>query len=130
MGAQVFSADEAINEGSTAEYETVFNDADADGTQLDEAAITAILATLKDHDSGEVVNNRNRQDVRNANGGSLAADGTFTLRLDPDDNDIIAPVAHLQARRLTLEVTYLRAGGETGYLNHEVIYYVVNLQDV
>lgn len=132
MAITHFDDDEAVNEESDSEYACTFHDAGAGAEQLDSDAITAIAATLSDVKTGAIINARDEQDVLNANGGTLATDGAFTLRLDADDNAIqgtgTSPL--FEQHRLTLEVTYNRTGGGIGHLNHEVRFFVKKLADV
>ena len=72
-----------VNAGESAKWSCTFSDLNSE--TLDADAITAITLTLKD-ESGNVVNSRSSQTVRNANGGTLAASGAFALILSPLDN--------------------------------------------
>jgi hypothetical protein len=142
MAIKRFDDGDAVDEKSDAEYECTF--IDAAGGALNAAAITAITATLKDVPTDAVINSRDAQNVRNINGGTLAADGKFTLQLGELDNILVGtpPAADvfesgwkrtgeaLEEHRLTLRVTYTKAGGGTGKLNHEVRFFVQSLEDV
>ncbi len=67
------------------------------GTLLDEMMQpvpvqgTSINATLYDKASGEIINGRDHQDIKNTNGGSLGADGAFAFVGDPEDSVIVDP---------------------------------------
>lgn len=127
-----FQSTDAIPEESDAEYTCTFHDAGPDAEQLDSAAILSLTATLVDVSTNEIINGRNEQDVLNTNGGTLTSEGVFTLRLSgPDDNLVITErrSVRLEQHRLTLMATYNRVGG-TGYLNHEVTFFVRRLYDV
>jgi hypothetical protein len=72
------------------------------------------------------INGRAGQSVLNANGGTLAPAGAFSLTLSAADNRAASGNAQrLQLRRLTLVVTF-----STGTLTHEVVYAVRALADV
>lgn len=96
------------------------------GLALDPASVTTFVLTLRDVASGAIVNGRDSQDVRNANGGSLAAGGAFQMIFGPLDNAIIGTPAAgtLQERRATFKVAFTN-----GHVNHEVVYYVQQLAD-
>ena len=130
MAITKFLSEDAINEQSDSEYTCTFHDAGADAEQLDADAILTIVATLSA--GSTVINDRDEEDVLNDNGGTLEDDGTFTLRLDSDDNAVVSSSAapSVEEHRLSLEVTYARTGGGIGHLNHEVRFYVKKLQDV
>jgi hypothetical protein len=130
MAVKTFGPNEAINERSDAQYGCTFHEAAVGEPVLNAAAITTIVATLADMATGEILNSRDEQDVRNANGGTLDTDGTFTLQLDDDDNVVVTRHKSREKHRLTLEVTFNRTGGGTGTLNHEVQFYVLNLEHV
>jgi len=53
--------------------------------QLTAANIVTLTLTLFDAATEAKINSRNAQDVKNANGGTLDTDGTFTMALDPAD---------------------------------------------
>lgn len=128
MAIKRFRANEAVNERSDAQYECAF--VESSGAAIDDAAIQTITATLSDVNTGTILNSRDGQNVKNANGGTLAADGTFTLQLGALDNTVHTATAELEEHRLVLEVTFTRAGGGTGHLNHEVRFYIAALAHV
>lgn len=113
-------------EGSTRRYTAILRD--ATGTPIGSSQVTAITLTLIDEDSGAVVNSRSDQDVFNANGGTLDADGNFVMVFSELDTAILgSPVTDgaLQSRRATFKVTYA-----SGQENHEVIFFVQNMAQV
>jgi hypothetical protein len=132
MPIRTFKASEAIPEQSDAEYTCTFHDAGPDAEAIVAASILTITATLSDVATGAIINNREDQDVLNANGGTLTSPGVFTLRLVGEVDNIIhtASPSSTEKHRLTLKVTYQRPGPEDGFLNHEVIFYVLRLTDV
>jgi hypothetical protein len=131
-----FGPNDAIPEGSDRRYKCKFFEA-ADGEpQIDDSAILTITATLRDispQGSNNIINSRLDQSVLNTNGGTLATDGTFALFLTGNtDNVCMTPQesGKLELHKLTIKVTYTKSGGGTGYLNHEIRFYVMNLGDV
>lgn len=90
-----------------------FDLVDTAGTAISDAAVTAITATLRSRLTGAVINSRDDQNVKGANGGTLAS-GTFTLTLG-GATDLVADGASvgartLQPRELTVLVTH--SGGK------------------
>ena len=61
---------------------------DTQNQSLDKASITSLTMTLTNSQSGStvIINSRDNQNILDANGGSVATDGTLTLKLLPDDN--------------------------------------------
>lgn len=117
-----FGQNDAINEGSTAQYACSF--IDHAGAAIDSGAISTITATLKDANDDTTINSRAGQSVKNVNGGTLDAGGAFSLVLSAADT--VARGSKLyQLRRLTLIVVYA-----DGQLTHEVDFFVRSLEDV
>ena len=56
-----------------------------DGSPLGPASLSSLTVTLYDRDSQAVINEREAQDVLNANGGTLTDAGVFVLELGEDD---------------------------------------------
>jgi len=110
----------ALAEASTGSVHAEF--VDKDGSALDNSAISAITATLLNH-LGAAVNGREAQNVKDANGGILSADGVFDLQLSPQDTAAVASGPEFQARYLTLVVTH--SGAET--LPQEIRFFVRKL---
>lgn len=122
MAVTTFSANDAINEQSTARYACTL--VDHTGTAIDSSAVSAIVATLKDPSDETVINSRAAQSVLNTNGGTMGSAGAFALVLSTLDT-IARGTATLQPRRLTLMVTYT-----DGVLTHEVDFLVRALADI
>lgn len=122
---RVFNQEQAINEGSSAQYACTFTD--QAGAPITSGAISAIRCTLRDDRTSQVVNGRDAQPVLNANGGALGPDGAFVLTLGPDDTALVAetPTRAHHLRRLTLEVTF-----DAGVITHEVRFYIRPLGDI
>jgi hypothetical protein len=94
---------EAIPEGSSGRVQGSL--VDEDGVAIDTSAVTATVATLKNH-LGAVINSRNAQSVFSTNGGSWASGGVFTLALTPLDTPIVEVGPEYQRRYLGLTVTH------------------------
>lgn len=60
-----------------------------DGADIVKANLISLTATLFDLRSNDVINSRDGQNVLDANNGTVATDGTLTLRLGPLDNVIV-----------------------------------------
>lgn len=121
--------DERVPERSEHEYENTLVDRKAAAVQF--GAISAIRCWLSDSDTGTPINGRIGQNVKDANGGAIAAGAggvaVFTLGLDAADAPIVDASKTEEKHRLVLEFTYTRTSGGTGVLRHQVEYYVVNL---
>lgn len=94
-----------------------------DGTPVQPATI---VVWLKDGRSGQPINGRTEQDVLGVNGGTLGADGAFTLRLAPADLQIIDPTCRAERHVLLLRYTW----GTDGQEHHEVVMWVSNMANV
>ena len=57
---------------------------------LDKASIQSLTLTLYDETTGDIINNRQNQNILDANGGTVAANGDLTLNLNGSDNVIVA----------------------------------------
>lgn len=112
-----------VNEKTTSQYSCSF--VDNTGAAIAHTSVSAIAATLRDVKSGRIINSRNSQNVLNANGGTMAVSGVFTLVLGTDDNVAVAGSGDIQKRRLTLKVTYT-----SGVLTKAFTYYVQALDDI
>lgn len=76
-----------VDEGESCRIVVKFTD--YDGSNILSASIASLECTLRDYDSGTVINGRDGQSVLNANGGTLADEGgvaTLKLTLDAADN--------------------------------------------
>jgi len=59
---------------------------DMDDVAIPLASIDTVTLTLYDEETGDVINSRDDQDIKNANQGVITAGGDLTLRLGPLDN--------------------------------------------
>lgn len=121
MAITQFGPNDAINEQSSARYTCTLTD--IAGTTIADGAVSAIVATLVDAEDGTVINSRSAQSVLNVNGGTLSS-GVLTLVLSTSDT-IARGRRALQARRLTIKVTY-----SAGVLTHEIGFFVRSLSEI
>lgn len=76
-----------IDEGESCNVTAVPKD--MAGAAITESNLATLTATLVDEATGDVINGRDAQSVLDANGGTVASDGTLTLRLQPADAAIV-----------------------------------------
>ena len=102
---------------------------DTTGANLATASVLTLTATLLNASSGAVINSRNGQDIRNANGGTLADDGngsaTLTLLLLPADNpNVGTAVGSLEEHYLLITWTWQDGNGVTQTGKKEWVLYI------
>ena len=66
--------------------------------------VSTITATLRDEESGSIVNSRNAQNVKNANNGTYA-DGFFDIALQAADTALQAAANSLEIHVLEIKLT-------------------------
>jgi hypothetical protein len=76
-----------VPERATVRLTTTLRDLDEQPLLL--SAIDTVTLTLYNDRTGEIVNGRLRDDIKNSNGGTVSSGGGLTLRLDPEDTVII-----------------------------------------
>lgn len=76
-----------VQAGESSDIVATFKD--MDGAAIVKANLVSLTATLYDVESDTVINSRDDQNVLDANNGTVATDGTLTLKLGPTDNAII-----------------------------------------
>lgn len=76
-----------VQQGESFNFVGTFKDVSATPVQLTKADILTIKLTL--FAGTTIINSRNAQSVLDANGGTLATDGTLTIALDPADQVIV-----------------------------------------
>lgn len=76
-----------VQQGESFNFTGTFEDVSATPTQLTSDEIVTLKLTL--FAGTKIINSRNAQDIKNANGGSLTAAGVLTLKLDPTDQTIV-----------------------------------------
>lgn len=79
--------DWTIRNGETLTLSTVIYN--HEGVAIPASSLDSLTLTLVDEIGHSVINERDDQDVLNANGGELDESGNFSLRLDPDDMVIV-----------------------------------------
>jgi hypothetical protein len=110
-----------VNEGSEVDYTATLKDkADA---PVPLASLTDLKITLKDYETGEIINSRDALSVKNMNGGTFhATTGLFTMTFDEDDNTIQTATARKEKHIATFLATW--TGGQHQW---DVIVRVQNL---
>ena len=88
----------------------------------DDAIVKAVVGTLTltlyDERTGTIINSRSAQDIKDTNGGALAADGGVTLRLHADDNALVGDPGPLRVETHIARIgwTWTADGAtQTGY---------------
>lgn len=110
-----------VNEGSEIDYTATLKDKTDAAVPL--ASLTDIVLTLKDVETGEVINSRDAVSVKNTDGGTFhATSGLFTMTFDEDDNAIVTATARKEKHIATFLATW--AGGQHQW---DVIVKVQNL---
>ncbi len=117
----------SVNEGSSTTYALTLtgqNPSTGETGAIQLSWIDTLTATLYDRDTDEVINDREEQDVLNANGGTMhATSGAFSLVLGADDNVIVNDAKATEVHMLLLELVLTN---DTG-LNWERKVVVTNL---
>jgi hypothetical protein len=123
-----------VPEGTSHEYSCTL--AEANGTAIQLAAITAVTGWLDDVLTNTTINGRQAVNLKDTGGGTLADAGSgvglFTWVLGAADAAIVSPQPprtsavddQTEQHRLTLKFAYTRVGGGAGALTHEVLYRV------
>lgn len=96
-----------VLEGSSCDIIATF--VDANGAAIAKASLISLVATLFDEATGAAINSRNSQNVLDANNGTVASDGTLTLRLGPSDAAIVGSslsAGDVELHRLRLRWTW------------------------
>lgn len=114
-----------INEGSTAIYTTTLKD--EDGVAIPASIISALTLTLSNVADGEIINDRDAQDVLNNNNVTVDANGLLTYTLQPLDTAIQNSAVPFETHRATFQCSY---NGGAGQSNQDVHFLIRNLSDV
>lgn len=97
------------------------------GVAIAAAAIATLTATLYDVASDDILNSRDGQNVKNANGGVVGlTDGSFYLDLLAADNRIVDATSTKETHKLLLELALI--DGKTRNWERKVV--VTNLHRV
>ena len=110
-----------VNEGATALYTAILKD--ETGAVIDGTALDSLTLTAYDQASGTILNSRNAQNVKNANGVTITAQGVLSWTLAPADNAIVGSAA------IERHVALFRATWASGLKQcpHELTWHVRNL---
>lgn len=120
---KTFSQYAAIPEGSTYQYRLTLTT--LAGVPVPPANVTSIFLTLRDPSSGEIVNNREHEAVKNIHGGTYVTPGLFVMQFSEQDMQAIGN-EKLQPRRMTLDINLF--GG--GRVTREVVFWVKAMRDI
>lgn len=116
-----------INEDSYAPYTTTLT---SDGsTAIALASIDTIEMTLINVADGEIVNSRQKQNVKNANNCTMhATSGLFTWAIQPEDIEIVGttPIGHEERHLATFTITW----DTSKKMHFEVELHILNLRSV
>lgn len=109
------------NEGSEVDYTAIL--LDKAGSPVPLVSLTDITVTLKDYETGGIINNRDAQSVKNTAGGTFhATSGLLTMTFDEDDNAIVTATTRKEKHIATFLATW--SGGQHQW---DVIVRVQNL---
>ena len=78
---------------------------DTQSSELSKLAIQSVTLTIVD-EYGNVINDRNAQDILDANGGSLAEDGTLVVKMMPADNPFVNEVGTVEQHSIEVGWTW------------------------
>lgn len=84
---------------------------DFSGTAITEANLVTLTATLYDQRTGRTINSRSAQSVKDANGGTVAVNGTLTLILLAADNPIVGDTVPGGVERHILRLAWTYSDG-------------------
>jgi hypothetical protein len=102
-----------VFQGTTSEID--FALVDHNGAAVPKANLSTLTAKLYDLASGSVINGRDYQNIIDANGGVVNADGTGTLSLGTSDNPIVNPAIRVgDTEEHGLAVRFTTSGGING----------------
>jgi hypothetical protein len=115
----------ALDEKCSAQYQATLKDAAEVVIPL--ASINTATLTLRDVDTNTILNERNAQNIRNANNVTIhATSGLLTWALQPGDSVIVTSSKEFEMHRAVIEIVY----SGTQQVNHEFYLMVRNLGDV
>jgi len=116
------SRSQPVPERSSRTYRATIRD--MDGVELEASQVSSVKFSLRDDKTDVVINGRFRVEVLNANGGTMGVGGALSMVLSPEDT-VTMGTGKLQKRRMLFEVDYIG-----GHENHEVYFWVENLEDI
>lgn len=124
MAVKTFAKSRAVPEGSTRRYQAKL--VDYNGVTLQSGQVTRIRFSLIDARTGDVINGRDRMDVRNipGTGGTWSPDAApgYYYQILSDLDTVTTDTEAFQPRRAIFEITFL-----DGIENHEVFFWIRNL---
>lgn len=113
-----------LSEASTARYRaTMYDETD---TVIDGTALNSLTLTLYDKRTRAIVNSRNAQDVKNANGVVVTSDGALTWTISKDDTAVLG--ASKTERHVAVFVGTWSAGSKQ--FVHDIEMDVINIHGV
>ena len=98
-----------IDEGDSLDVVATFKD--GSGSAIAKASISALTATLYNKDTEAAINSRNAQSVLDANDGTVASDGTLTLRLNASDSPIVGDLETDEVEEHILDLAWTWSDG-------------------
>ncbi len=116
-----------VNEKTTAKYTAVLKD--ENGATVGSSDLVTLTLTLYNKADGTIINNRNAQNVLNANNVTVDANGNLAWTLQPADNIIVSDSSGINETHVALfEATYGVGGANA--IRHQVEIVVNNLAKV
>lgn len=123
MSAVAETSHAQVNERDSGIYSCIL--VDELGNRLGPGDFQQLTLTLYDYDTGTILNTRDNQDVKNANSGTLDANGNFKWTWGPGDMEIIDDTKSIERH---VALFYCLWNGSSREKRHEVHFDVVNLQ--
>ena len=119
-----------VNENSTYKYSATLLDENGDAIAL--ASINSIKMTLIDTITGNIINSRDGQDVKNTNDCTMGStDGEFVWNVQIEDTTIESPLAIPTNKREThLATVSVLWASSTKQVNHEIVLKVLNMTSI
>jgi hypothetical protein len=117
-----------LNTGETGTYTVTLKD--EAGVAVPLANVSTITLTLRHRFSGDIINTRSAQDVKNTNNCTFhATSGLFTWYLQPGDTPLTDATRKIDEHLGLITITYTGTGG-TRVAAHEVVIRVRNTSTV
>lgn len=113
-------------EQNSARYTAVIKDEAGAAVSVD--SLVTLTLTLYDQDTETILNDREDQDVLNANGVTVDINGALVWLLEPEDNEIVNDGKRYEDHVALFEFTYGAGGAKAG--TWEVLLTVRNSQVV
>ena len=87
---------------------------DVDGQSVSKAVLQSLTLTIVNAEDGTVLNNRDGQDILDANNGSVTDQGVVTIKLQPSDNAVCgASMNEVEEHYATLRWSYTDTDGDS-----------------